>query len=76
MCKKVFVKEGSAWEKGTSFAEMNRNESSNAKKGPSVDYNLFKDFFNSETIAHILAAWMEFTGMQSIEGMKRLTCLF
>ena len=45
MCKKVFVKEGSAGEKGTSFAEMNQTESSNAKKGPSVDYNSFKEFF-------------------------------
>lgn len=54
--KKIFVKEDSAGQKGTSFAEMNRTESSNAKKGPSVDYNAFKDFFNCETDAHILAA--------------------
>lgn len=43
--KKIFVKEDSVGEKGTSFAEMNRTESSNAKKGPAVDYNSFKDFF-------------------------------
>lgn len=43
--KKIFVKEDSADQKGTSFAEMNQTESSNAKKGPSVDYNAFKDFF-------------------------------
>lgn len=40
------------------------------KKGPAVNYNAFKDFFNSETIAHILAAWMHFAGMQSIDGIK------
>lgn len=68
VAKKIFVKEDSAGEKGTSFAEMNRTESSNAKKGPSVDYNSFKDFFHSETIAHILVAWMHFAGMQSTDG--------
>lgn len=68
--KKIFVKEESAGERGTSFAEMNRTGSSNAKKGPSVDYNAFKDFFNSETTGHILAAWLDFTGMESIEGMS------
>ena len=73
---KIFVKEDSAGEKGTSFAEMNRTESSNAKKGPAVDYNSFKDFFNSETIAHILAAWMHFAGMQSTDGMKSVVTFF
>jgi len=66
---KVFVKEESAGEMGTSFAEMNRSDNSNAKKGPSKDFNAYKDFHESETIASILAAWMEFSGMDSIEGM-------
>jgi len=62
------VKEESAGEMGTSFAEMNRSDNSNAKKGPTKDFNAFKDFHESETIASILAAWMEFTGMDGIEG--------
>ena len=66
---KVFVKEESAGEMGTSFAEMNRSDNSNAKKGPSKDFNAYKDFHESETIASILAAWMEFSGMDSIEGI-------
>ena len=36
--------EKSSGEKGTSFAEMNRSSCSNAKKGPTKDYNAFKDF--------------------------------
>ena len=48
---------------------MNRTGSSNAKKGPSVDYNAFKDFFGAETTAHVLAAWMNLTGMSTIDGM-------
>ena len=42
------------------------------KNGLVVDYNSFKDLFNSETIAHILAAWMHFAGMQSTAGMKSI----
>ena len=64
----MFLKEDSAGEMGTSFAEMNRTNNSNAKKGPKNDFNAFKDFHESETIATILAAWMEFSGMDSFEG--------
>lgn len=66
---KIFVKEQSAGERGTSFAEMTRTGSSNAKKGPTADYNAYKDFHDSETIAHILAAWMQFSGMNVLEGL-------
>lgn len=59
--------EKSAGEKGTSFAEMNWSSCSNAKKGPTKDYNAFKDFRESETSAHILAAWMQFSGMHKME---------
>ena len=53
---------------GTSFAEMNHSDNSNPKKGPTKDFNAFKDFHESETIASILAACMEFTGTDGIEG--------
>lgn len=55
---------------GTSFSEMNRSDNSNAKKGPTRDFNAYKDFHESETIASILAAWMEFTGMDSTQGKQ------
>ena len=51
---------------GTSFAEMTRSDNSNGKKGPSKDFNAFNDFHESETVASILAAWMEFAGIESI----------
>ena len=47
---------------------MTRTGSSNAKKGPKQEYNAFKDFHMSETEGHILAAWMQFTGMNSLDG--------
>ena len=65
---KIFLKEESASEKRTSFAEMTRTENSNAKKGPTKNFNTFKEFHDSETVANILAAWMHFTGLDSIEG--------
>lgn len=68
---KIFTEEKSASEKGTSFAEMNRSACSNAKQGPTKQYNAFKDFHDSETTAHILAAWMQFTGMNGIEGFRK-----
>lgn len=67
MSNKIFLKEDSAGEMGASFAEMNSSNNSNAKKGPKNDFNPFKDFHESETIASILAAWMEFSGMDSFE---------
>ena len=69
---KIFTEEKSASEKGTSFAEMNRSACSNAKQGPTKQYNAFKDFHDSETIAHILVAWMQFTGINGIEGFRKI----
>lgn len=66
--------EKSSGEKGTSFAEMTRSGCSNAKKGPTKDYNAFKDFHESETSAHIVAACMQFSGMHKIEGLKKVIC--
>ena len=53
---------------------MNRSSCSNTKKGPTKDYNAFKDFHESETSAHILAAWMHFSGIHKIEGLKKVIC--
>ena len=47
---------------------MNRTGKSNAKKGPDKDYNAFKESTDRETEAHILARWMIFVGMTSLEG--------
>ncbi|CAH3041599.1 unnamed protein product, partial [Porites evermanni] len=51
---------------------VNRSACSNARQGPRKQYNAFKDFHDSETTAHILAAWMQFTGMNDIEGFRKL----
>ena len=72
----MFLKEESAKEQGTTFSEMNRTESSNAKKGPKRDYNAYKDFHESETSGHILAAWMEFSGMEKMDGKSMSTIYF
>ena len=42
----MFLKEDSAGEMGTSFAEMNRTDNSNAKKGPKNDSTLSKIFMS------------------------------
>jgi len=65
------VKESSGAEIGTSYASMNRSGKTNARKGPEKDYNAFKEFFDRETEGHIVASWMNFTGMMSLGG----TCL-
>ena len=50
---------------GTACASMNRTGKTNAKKGPDIDYNAFKDFFDRETEAHIISWWMDFVGMET-----------
>ena len=47
---------------------MNRTGKSNAKKRPEKDYNAYRDFTDRETEAHIIARWMKFVGMTSMEG--------
>lgn len=39
------------------------SDNSNAKKRPTKDFDPYKNFHESETIASIFAAWMEFTDM-------------
>ena len=68
ICMKLFFKESSAAEIGTARASMNRTGKSNAKKGPEKDYNAHRDFTDRETEAHIIARWMKFVGMTSVEG--------
>lgn len=41
----------------------------NAKKGPDRDYNAYKEFFDRESEAHVLAKWMNFAGINNIEGL-------
>lgn len=65
----LFVKEDSAAELGTSYSSMNRNGKTNAKKGPERDYNAYKEFFDRESEAHVLAKWMNFAGINNIEGL-------
>jgi hypothetical protein len=36
---------------------MNTTGKTNAKKGPDIDYNAFKDFFVRETEAHVISWW-------------------
>lgn len=73
---KIFVDEKSACERGSSFGEMNRSASSNDKKGPTKKYNAFKNFHESETSAHVIAAWMNFAGMNATEGITKCICQF
>lgn len=55
------------------LASMNRTGKTNAKKGPKVDFNAYKDFHNREIEAHIIASFMEFAGMKSVQGDN--TCI-
>jgi len=61
---KLFFKDSSAAEIGTTCASMNRTRKSNAEK----DYNAYRDFTDRDTEAHIVARWMKFVGMASLEG--------
>ena len=65
---KIFLKDESAGEIGTTRATINRTGKTNAKKGAD-DYNSYKEFHERELEGHILAAFMVFTGMHSMEGM-------
>jgi len=60
--------ESSAAEIRTSYAYMNRSGKTNTRKSPEKDYSSYKDFFDRETGAHIVAAWMQISGMTKIHG--------
>lgn len=71
MERKIFFKGESAPEIGTSCASMNRTGKTNAKKGPKEDYNAFKEFHGRETEGHVLASFMTYSGMNSMEGIGK-----
>ena len=68
MDKKIFFSNDSSREVGSMCASMNRTGKTNAKKGPKVDFNAYKDFHDREIEAHIIASFMEFAGMKSVQG--------
>ena len=68
MDKKVFVSNDSSGEVGSMCTSMNRTGKTNAKKGPKVDFNAYKDFQEREMEAHIIPSFMEFAGMKSVQG--------
>ena len=65
---KLFFKRESAADVGSMCASMNRSGKTNAKHGPMVDYNAYKDFHDREFEAHVLASFMTFVGMKTMEG--------
>lgn len=71
IAEELFVKAESSGDIGTSVASINRTGKVTAKKGPYDEYNAFKEFFDRETEARIIAAWMEFAGMQELNGKNR-----
>ena len=65
---KLFVNHSSAGEVGSTSASINRKGKTNAAKGIEIHYNEYSEFHARETEAHILASFMEMTGMKDIEG--------
>lgn len=64
----MFFKKESAADIGSTCASMNRSGKTNAKQGPMVDFNAYKDFHDREFEAHVLASFMTFVGMETMEG--------
>lgn len=54
---KIFLKDESAAEVGTTRASINRSGKTNAKKGAD-DYNAYKEFHEREIEGHVIAAFM------------------
>lgn len=55
--KKVFLKDESTAEVGTTSASINRTGKTNAKKGAD-DYNSYKKFHEREIEGHVVASFM------------------
>lgn len=51
---------------------MKRTGKITAKKGPYDQYNAFKEFFDRETEAHIITAWLAFVGLGKMDGKKKM----
>ncbi|CAB3996157.1 Hypothetical predicted protein [Paramuricea clavata] len=71
----MFLNRESAPDVGSSCALMNRTGKTNAKKGLKNDYNAYKDYHDREIDAHIIASFMKFAGMKSINGKIYLVIL-
>ena len=63
--KKVFLKDESTTEVGTTSASINRTGKTNAKKGAD-DYNSYKKFHEREIEGHVVASFMVPCGMLSM----------
>ena len=72
IAEEIFVKAESSGDIGTSVASMNRTGKTTAKKGPYDQYNAFKEFFDRETEAHIITAWMAFVGLDKMDGKMKI----
>lgn len=66
----MFFSNDSVGDVGSSCASMNRTGKTNAKKGPHVEYNAYKDFHDREIEAHIVASFIKFAGMSSVQGLN------
>ena len=63
--KKVFLKDESTVEVGTTSASINRTGKTNAKKGAD-NYNSYKKFHEREIEGHVVASFMVPCGMLSM----------
>lgn len=63
--KRVFLKDESTAEVGTTSASINRTGKTNAKKGAD-DYNSYKKFHEREIEGHVVASFMVPCGMLSM----------
>lgn len=63
--KKVFLKDESTAEVGTTSTSINRTGKTNAKKGAD-DYNSYKKFHEREIEGHVVASFMVPCGMLSM----------
>ena len=63
--KKVFLKDESTAEVGTTSASINRTGKTNAKKGAD-NYNSYKKFHEREIEGHVVASFMVPCGMLSM----------
>ncbi|XP_078607892.1 uncharacterized protein LOC144879904 [Branchiostoma floridae x Branchiostoma japonicum] len=67
--QKVFLKEASSRDHGTFYANLNKIQNSNAKKGPHAACNAYKEAVHKDTAATFIAASLEHFGMDSPEDV-------
>lgn len=65
---KLIFKNESSGDIGSSCASTNGSEKTNAKQGPLADYSAYKDFHDREFKAHVVASFLTFAGMKTMEG--------